>query len=310
MNNIKIAAILTVFNRRQKTLSCLQHLFAAVQAYNSSDDRKGSMAVVVYLTDDGSSDGTADAIGKTFPTQDIHILHGTGNLFWAGGMRLAWQEAIDSGIAWDYYLLLNNDTYVYDNLFMELFAADEYGMQQKCRHGISSGIVCEIKDKGHIIYGGFNFANRTKGRHEVVKPTGRPQQVDLVSGNILLVHKTVVDTIGIFYNGFHHDLADHDYNMTALRHDIPVAVTPDVCGECEFDHDTDSQDAKRLVSMTLSERKKYLNTPTRSDHDYLLLIRRQLPMRYPMTLLLRNVRLYWPSLYYHITRLRGVYKDN
>ncbi|MCR5130479.1 MAG: glycosyltransferase family 2 protein [Prevotella sp.] len=307
---MKIAAILTVFNRKEKTLHCLQCLYAALASYQSSEQAKGAISLSVFLTDDGCTDGTSEALRETFPEEDIRILQGDGNLFWAGGMRLAWQAAIDEGTDWDYFLLLNNDTYVYANLFDELLKADDYGKQLKGVGGLSSGITCEVGDKDNITYGGFNFVNKTKGRHVTVKPTGTPQEVDLVSGNILLVNKKVVETIGIFYKGFRHDLADHDYNMTANRHNFPVMVTANVCGECEFDHASNENEIQQLKKMTLAERKKYLSSPTHSDHDYLLLVRRNLPLRYPMTLLLRTIRLYCPSFYHRITQFRGVYKDS
>lgn len=306
---MKIAAILTVYNRRQKTLKCLQHLFSAVIAYNQTYGEKGFVDIEVFLTDDGCTDGTAEAIKATFPQQNIHIVHGTGSLYWAGGMRLAWQTAIDSDSKWDYYLLLNDDTNVRKNLFTDLLEADAYGLSAKGKRGISTGITCQPSNEEWITYGGFNFANWTKGRKVTAKPTGKPQSVDLVSGNILLVHKGVVDEIGIFYKGFRHGLADHDYNLTAARHNFPVVATAQICGECADDHDSNKDEILRLKSMTLQERKHYLSSVTHSDHDYLLLIRRNLPLRYPMTLCVRTIRLYCPSFYYYINKFRGIFKE-
>ena len=304
---MNIAAILTVHNRREKTLCCLRHLFDALKAYNGQKGTTSTIALSVFVTDDGCTDGTANAIREKFPSEGIHVIQGDGNLFWAGGMRLAWQTAIDSGTPWDYFLLLNDDTFVHTNLFPTLLQASDYGQSLRGKRGIVSGIVCETGNESHIIYGGFNFANKTRGRNVTVMPIGKPQEVDLVSGNIMMVHSTVVDTIGIFHKGFRHDLADHDYNLSASRKGLPVVVTASVCGDCEYDHDTNEEQIQRLMSMSLAERKAYLSSPTRSDRDYLLLIRRQLPLRYPMTLLLRKLRLYMPALYYRISKFRGVY---
>lgn len=306
---MKIAAILTVHNRREKTLRCLRHLFDALRACQGRDDAAGGVELTAFVTDDGCTDGTADAIGREFPADSVHVIQGDGSLFWAGGMRQAWQTAIDSGTPWEYFLLLNDDTFVHDNLFPTLLQASDYGLRLKGSRGIVAGIVCETGNEDHIIYGGFNFANKTRGRNVTVMPSGQPQEVDLVSGNIMMVHRTVVETIGIFHQGFRHDLADHDYNLSASRRGLPVVVTASVCGDCEYDHDTNEEQIQRLMAMTLAERKAYLSAPTRSDHDYLLLVRRQLPLRYPMTLVLRKLRLYLPTLYYRITKFRGVYKD-
>lgn len=304
----KIAALLTAFNRREKTIACLQHLFDALEKYNREADNEG-IALTVFLTDDGCTDGTAEAVRQTFAEKDIHILQGNGSLFWAGGMRLAWQAAIDSGTTWDFFLLLNDDTNVYHNMFAELFEANEYGYQQTGRYGLSSGIACQPGNKAEITYGGMNFVNKTKGRQTILQPSGKPQHIDMVHANILLVHASAIQTMGIFYDGYIHGCADIDYGMTAHRHQLPVFSTANVCGECECDHDTSKEEIRKLMTMPLADRKRFVNSPTHSDHDYLLFVRRNIPLRYPIALFLRRLRLYWPALYYYITNFRGVYKS-
>ena len=298
-----IAAILTVFNRREKTLACLRHLFSALSCTEGK-----ALRLSVFLTDDGCTDGTAEAIRAEFPDRDITILQGTGSLFWAGGMRLAWQAAIDSGTPWDYYLLLNDDTLVQDNVFRQLFEADAYGFKQKGKHGLASGATCQPADHSRITYGGFNYCSRAHVKANLAIPTGTPQEIDLSHANILLVHHSVTDDIGIFHKGYIHGSADFDYARTAHRRSYPVMLTSQVCGWCDYDHFSNEEEIHRLMSMSLAERKQYFSFPTRSDHDFLLFVRRNNPVRYPFTLFLRRLRLYLPSLYYHTTRLRGVYK--
>ena len=304
---IKIATILTVFNRREKTLSCLQHLYEAEQAYNQSIEE--NIELTVFLTDDGCTDGTTEAVRATFADKDIQILQGTGSLYWAGGMCLAWQAAINSGIPWDYYLLLNNDTYVYNNVFYLLFEADRYAFSQMGLHGLASGITCQPGKNDEITYGGKIFVNWTKGRSVLALPSGKPQAVDSTHANILLVHKDVVAAIGIFFKGYRHSGTDVDYSMMCKSHHRPVFVTAQVCGECEFDHDSNKEEIEHLMKMTLAERKAYVSSPTHCDSDYLLQIRRNLPQRYPGSWMVRKLRLYCPKLYYRITNFRGIYNQ-
>lgn len=302
----RIAVILTVFNRREKTLACLNRLFEALHAYQHTV--ADNISLYVFLTDDGCTDGTADAVRAAFADKDIQILQGTGSLFWAGGMRLAWQAAIDTGTPWDYYLLLNDDTNVFHNVFEQLLEADAYGFKQTGCHGLASGITCQPGNPDEATYGGVKFTGRTKGRFALVQPSGIPQAVDSTHANILLVHKDVVSKIGIFYKGYRHGQADVDYSMMCNSHKMPVYVTAQICGECEFDHDSNKEEIKKLMRMTFAERKAYVNSPTHSDYDYLLRIRRNIPMRFPLAWLIRNIRLYFPKLYYRITHLRGIYK--
>ena len=91
----KIAVILTCYNRKAKTLACLDRLFHAQEV-------QGDVELTVFLTDDGCTDGTADAVRTSFPEKDIHILQGNGQLYWAGGMRLAWKAAMELSGEWDF----------------------------------------------------------------------------------------------------------------------------------------------------------------------------------------------------------------
>lgn len=53
-----IAVLLTAHNRKEKTLLCLDFLFKQKQVEEYTID--------VYLTDDGSTDGTSEAVKKHF----------------------------------------------------------------------------------------------------------------------------------------------------------------------------------------------------------------------------------------------------
>lgn len=96
--NKRIAVLLTVFNRRETTLACLESLF--------SGSVPEGYSIEVYLTDDGCTDGTADAVRERFP--DVRIVAGDGSLYWNRGMIAAWNEAAKSDP--EFYLWLNDDT--------------------------------------------------------------------------------------------------------------------------------------------------------------------------------------------------------
>src|SRR5690348_12096667 len=98
-----IAVILTTFNRKKKTITCLENL--------GRQSLPDNITLDLYITDDASSDGTPEAILEHFPK--AHLYHGSGSLYWAGGMRNSWRKALQSRP--DFYLLLNDDTVLYDN---------------------------------------------------------------------------------------------------------------------------------------------------------------------------------------------------
>src|SRR5437016_7331 len=85
-------------NRREITLRCLASLSEQVGLED--------VVMTVFLLDDGSTDGTAQAVSGRFPS--VRLLKGDGSLFWAGGMRKA--MAVAMAEVFNLYLWLNDDT--------------------------------------------------------------------------------------------------------------------------------------------------------------------------------------------------------
>ena len=301
---IQIAVLLTCFNRKAKTLSCLHTFYEVAQKYNDKVDSESRLQFTVFLTDDGCTDGTADAIKEQFKDKDIHILQGTGSLFWCGGMRFAWQAALESKKKWDYFLLLNDDVEFMDNLFDELFSTNDYCIKQYGMRGIYSGITNSLSDKSKTTYGGNVWTKKFLGKSRRLAPSGKPQMCDVTNANILLVPLEVVDKIGIFYEGYSHGCADYDYAITARKNGIPALITSNFCGSCDDDHGSSDEQANKVLNMTLKERKAYFSNPLHSNVDYLKFIRRNFKIRYPIVWIFRQVNLYCPKLYYGLNKLR------
>lgn len=196
---MKIVAILTCFNRKEKTLACLRSLFSI----NSN--------IEVYLTNDGCTDGTPEAVRELYPSS-VHIVNGNGNLYWSRGMYTAWKEAIKGN--YDYYLWLNDDIELYPFFFKELFECNSIG-GGNC---IVSGLI-ENFEHNRILYGGTGFDGKLNQTSEI------PQLVSHMNGNVVLVPASVVAKIGIIDPVLHHDLGDVDYGLTAIENNIKVYTT-------------------------------------------------------------------------------------
>ena len=296
---MKIAVILTCFNRKKQTISCLEQLYQSVEKYD-----KKNIELSVFLTDDGCTDGTSDAIKENFAGRDITILKGNGNLFWAGGMRLAWNAALAKGSDWDFYLLLNDDTDLLDNTFYELFTTHKYCIEKYGKAGIYSGITSAKSDHHKTTYGGDIWTNKLLAKSRRLKPSGIPQKCDMTNANILLVSKEVVLEMGIFSDAYTHGMADYDYSMKANKCGFPVLVTGNICGRCENDHKSPEELAKHILEMSLKERKVYFNHPLHSNKEHLKFIRKHSPVRYPLVALGRFLNLYFPKVYYLLSGIR------
>lgn len=301
---MNIAILLTCHNRKAKTIKCIKSLLKSIDAYN---EKSHNFFYSIFLTDDACTDDTSKAVKELCDGKEIHIITGDGNLFWAGGMRMAWQESLRYRKNWDFFLLLNDDCILRPYAIEELMITHNYCVKQYGKAGIYSGITCAIGQPEVITYSGDVFKSGAKGKWYRLGPSEKPQMVDQCNANILLVSKEVVEKIGIFHDGYKHGAADLDYCMQTRKAGLPAVITARIAGECEFDHISEKEECLQLIGMNLSERKAYVNKPTHSDKDYLLFVKRNIPQKYLISIILRKIRLYCPRLYYRINKIRGLY---
>ncbi len=224
---------------------------------------------------------------------------------------MAWQVALAEGVKrghpWDFFLLLNDDTTLFPNALDILWQTHLYCIEHYSSPGIYSGITCQEGHPEIITYGGDVFETQAKGQSHRLGPSDTPQMVDQCNANILMVPQTIINHVGIFYEGYIHGSADYDYSMQVRKAGFPALITAEIAGECEYDHISMKEECLQLMRMSLRERRKYVYHPTHSDKDYLLFIKRNIPGKYPLSVILRTIRLYCPSLYYYINKVRGLY---
>jgi GT2 family glycosyltransferase len=280
----RIAALYTCFNRKEKTLASLATLQKASTSFGNS------LQLDVFLTDDGSTDGTSEAVSKHFSY--VTIIKGDGSLFWAEGMRSSWKEALKNN--YDAFLLLNDDVELYEDFFSHLFQTHEYSINTYNKGGVYIGAT-ENKNIGKLTYSGSLVLSKILYTQNRLAPNGDFQICDLANANIMLVHNTVVDAIGILSKGYSHGMADYDYTLTARRKKIPVLVAPEYCGHCVNDHKSKYENFEKL---SFSERKKILYSPTGlAFKSYKKYMWKFFPMRYPAIVFFGYFKLYFPTLY-------------
>ena len=231
-----LAVLLTVFNRRDLTVKCLQRLYEQKIPEN--------VKMEVYLTDDGSTDGTKKAVLDNFP--QVHVIDGDGSLFWNRGMWTAWDTAAKTK-KYNFYLWLNDDTFVYDNMLEVLIEA---ALETKERAIIVG--ATESTDHSNITYGG-----RLKDG-KIPSPNGRLVKVKYFNGNIVLIPQAVYNVLGNLDPYFTHSKGDFDYGLRAKKLGIDIYQAGEVLGVCDA-HPT--LDKWCNPDVPLAQRWKMLNRP-------------------------------------------------
>jgi GT2 family glycosyltransferase len=226
------AILITCYNRYEKTARCIQKIKNIAKPEQRSFD--------IYLVDDASPDNTGSLIKENHP--DVHIIRGTGDLYWAGGMRLAWSQA-SKHKNYDFYIWLNDDTELFHEGLVSIFIEYNQILNQKNKEVV---IVGSIKDSatGEFAYGG------RLGNLKII-PDGSPQHCDYINGNVVLVPKRIFLEVGSLDKRFSHGIADFDYGLMALKKGFPVLASSHYIGECF--HDKNS----RWINKNDSFKKRY-----------------------------------------------------
>ena len=215
-NQKKLAILLTCHNRRDITLACLEKLY---QQQNIFD---------VFLVDDGSVDGTSDAVKTNYP--EVSVLEGDGNLFWVGGMRLAFAEAMKQ--SYDYYLWLNDDTLLdreaLNNLLSVHHDLAKRGHPDSIVVGSTRDPVTEQPTYGGAMQSKLWYTKK----FEFVEPGQSCQECDTFLGNCVLVSDSVATKVGNVDDAFMHTMGDLDYGLRARKLGCSVWTAPGFIGTC------------------------------------------------------------------------------
>ncbi len=230
---------MTVFNRREQTLACLDNCYRQFDSMRGD----GKYTFSIWLVDDGSTDGTSEAVRERYP--QVHLIRGNGSLFWNQGMRLAWSSAEESKP--DFYLWLNDDTLLKEGAIASLMETSEFLKHRSIVVGTTSNA------KGELSYGG-----RTKSNKIVVPDAEIPVPCYTFNGNIVLIPSSVHHVLGNLEERYHHSFGDYDYGVRAAKKGITRAVAAGVLGVCDRNPGTPKW---RNAAYPLDERIKYLLGP-------------------------------------------------
>lgn len=241
---VSIAVVLTCFNRREKTAACLK---ALVDQARLMTER---CLLRFVVTDDGSTDGTPDMLAADFP--QITVLHGDGNLYWAGGMRAAFGHALAEGH--DFYLWINDDVELYPDCLQVLL---DTHARQLAATGQSGLVVGSMRNpQGQFTYGGMvRKATLWGPQYSKVPPEHQPRACDTMNGNCVLISRAAVAVLGNMDTAYRHGIGDMDYGLRATQAGLPVWVMPGYAGLCTHDHRIEGSYLDRSLPLALRWQK-------------------------------------------------------
>lgn len=213
-----VAVLITCYNRKEKTLQCLECLRRQILPRNLSVD--------VYLTDDCCTDGTPEAVREQFP--QVKVIHSSGDLYWNRGMHLAWETAAKTR-DYDYYLWLNDDTFVFENMLSTLLDAAVATNNKAIIVGPTKSTLNNVATYGGRLSTG-----------EIPPVNGSLTCVNTFNGNIVLIPNTVYKKLGNLDYYFTHSKGDFDYGLRARKAGIDAYQVGQFLGNCESHESLDA----------------------------------------------------------------------
>jgi len=208
----KVFIITPIYNARQYTLKFL-HSIRQVNYRNFE----------VIIVDDGSTDGSAEAISEEFP--EVIILRGDGTLWWSGGTNMGVKEALRGGT--DYILTLNNDVEVDENFLTELVKCAE----ENPRSIVGSKIYYKSQPNRIWQFGtGFSYLRGLYmiGNSEIDRGQfSTRMSVKTLTGMSILINTNFFQDIGFFDNRhFPQYMGDSDFISRAYERGYKIIVEP------------------------------------------------------------------------------------
>lgn len=266
----KLAVVLASFNRKERTLACIKEV--STQAHSLTAVGK---SLEIILVDDGSTDGTADAVAAAFPL--VQVIHGDGSLFWCRSMHKA--QAVAMARAFDYLLWLNDDTELAPDALSRLFSTEEWSRRTTGRPAVIVGSLSD-PETGEATYGGMVRAHWWQRTNlKIATPASEPRRALSMNGNCVLIPREVIDSVGNIDLQFEHAMGDMDYGLRIVRAGFHIWVAPDYVGICSRNR---LQGTYRDRALSLYQRWHHI------------LSRKGLPPRSWLIYTRRHAGLLWP----------------
>ncbi|HEX6651505.1 MAG TPA: glycosyltransferase family 2 protein [Thermoleophilaceae bacterium] len=208
------AIVVLSWNGRDDTIACL----ASTRRLTRDD-------VVVICVDNGSDDGSADAVRSAFP--EVELIETGRNLGFAGGNNAGIARARELGASW--IVLLNNDATIAPDAIdgFEQVAADRPGA------GVLAGKVLFADPPDRIWFAGqrFNAALGYSGRPRGYgKPDGRRYDevvaVDRAVGALMAVSSEAIDHVGVMDDRLFAYVEDVDWCLRMRAGGYGVVFAP------------------------------------------------------------------------------------
>ena len=208
---LKSVFIITpVFNDKDKVLRFVQSV--------KEQDYKDFKLIII---DDGSQDGTSDALRELHP--EVIVLQGDGNLWWSGGTNLGVRYAIKNMA--DYVLTINHDVVLGPDYLSSLVS-----FAKEHPHSLVGSMVVSKTSRSRVWFFGGGYNQQTgSNQHTMGQVTDfvEPSKTTWLTGMGVLIPTSVFSEVGYYdEKNFPLYFGDADFSERARRSGYTLWVNP------------------------------------------------------------------------------------
>ncbi len=249
MKKIKIEIVTPVYNRRQITLQCLKSL---------SRINSDNLEIHIVVVDDGSSDGTAQAIAEHFPQTEI--IQGSGDLWFTEGTNVGIRAALKHSP--DYILTINDDSVFDSNFLKNLVETAEKNHQSVVGSLLllwdTPHKVFQVAPIFQILSGGWRHWHQ----QTVWTVPRKAFEVDLIVGNCVLFPTRVFTEYGLLNSQRYPHFGDAEFTPRLKKKGWQLLIDPRSRVFCQ-----PNTVPQKVTDMTLGQKFNALFTNVGHVHN-------------------------------------------
>lgn len=210
---IKVGVVTPVHNRRDLTLLCLRSLARA---------ENENLEIHTVIVDDGSTDGTSEAIEAEFPK--VEVIRADGNLWFTEGTNVGVRAALKHDL--DYVLMINDDQ-VFDARFLEYMVETA---EKNPRSVVGSLLL--LWDTPHKLFQVASSWETWQGgwqlwdEQTIWTIPKKPWEVDIIVGNCVLVPVAAIQAEGLMNSQRYPNFGDAEYTPRLRKKGWRLLIEP------------------------------------------------------------------------------------
>jgi GT2 family glycosyltransferase len=196
-----IHILIPFFNRKQLTMECLESF--SKQIYSDYS---------ITVVDDGSTDGSSEAIRSRFP--NVEVIETKGGLWWAKSLNVGLERILPRTKDGDFVLIINQDTEVKPDYLEKILEASTRNHRALVGSVLRNFYDQKLFEKPtRVDWSTYSFLKSGYSPEE----SGPYENADFLTTRGVIMPVEVFKKIGLYTRLLPHHVADLNFSMKAKR---------------------------------------------------------------------------------------------